>query len=181
MAARESMLLDQLAKVAQGDRAAFSDLYQQTSRAVYGQCMQLLRDNDEANDVLQETYIQVWHHAGEYHADRGSVLTWMMSICRYRGLDALRRRRRDVEFDSVAQNHACEKPGPMQNAGDMVDRQRLSDCLRDLDERYRNSIEMAYFRGFTHQELAVAMGQPLGTTKSWVRRGLNVLRQCLGS
>ena len=66
MAARESMLVDQLAKVAQGDRAAFSDLYQQTSRAVYGQCMQLLRDNDEANDVLQETYIQVWHHAGEY-------------------------------------------------------------------------------------------------------------------
>ena len=179
MAARESMLVDQLAKVAQGDRAAFSELYQQTSRAVYGQCMQLLRDNDEANDVLQETYIQVWHHASEYHAERGSVLTWMMSICRYRGLDALRRRRSDVEFDSVEQHHACEKPGPMESAGDMVDRQRLSDCLRDLDERYRNSIEMAYFRGFTHQELAVAMGQPLGTTKSWVRRGLSVLRQRL--
>ncbi len=105
----------------------------------------------------------------------------MMSIGRYRCLDALRRRRHHVDFDKVEATQTSDEPGPMQSAGAQADRQRLSDCLRDLDERYRSTIEMAYFRGLTHQELAVAMGQPLGTTKSLVRRGLNVLRRCLGS
>lgn len=105
----------------------------------------------------------------------------MMSIGRYRCLDALRRRRHEVDFDSVSSSQVSSAPGPMENAHNQADRQRLSDCLKDLDERYRSSIEMAYFRGFTHQELAVAMGQPLGTTKSRVRRGLDVLRRCLGT
>lgn len=181
MAEADNGLVYALAKIAQGDRQAFSGFYQQTHRAVYGMCLHLLRDKDEACDVLQETYIQVWHHAGEYHCDRGSVLNWMMSIGRYRCLDALRRRRHEVDFDSVSSTQTSPAPGPMENAHSQADRQRLSDCLKDLDERYRSSIEMAYFRGFTHQELAVAMGQPLGTTKSWVRRGLDVLRRCLAT
>ncbi len=181
MAEADDRLVRALAKTAQGDRQAFASLYQQSSQAIFGMCLHLLRDRDEASDVLQETYIQVWHHAGEYHADRGSVMTWMMSIGRYRCLDALRRRRCDAQVDTVIHEPPSEDSGPMENAHDQVDRQRLSDCLKGLDERYRSSIEMAYFRGFTHQELAVAMGQPLGTTKSWIRRGLDVLRRCLGS
>ena len=81
-------------------------------------------------------------------------------------------------MESIQESDA---PGPMQMADAQSERQRLSDCLKDLDERYRSTIEMAYYRGFTHQELAMAMGQPLGTTKSLVRRGLLVLRRCLGS
>ena len=168
MAEADDGLVHALARIAQGDRQAFAGFYQKTHRAVFGMCVHLLRDRDEACDVLQETYIQVWHHAGEYHCDRGSVQTWIMSIGRYRCLDALRRRR-----------HEGNTPGPMDNVGNQLDRQRLNHCLKDLDERYRSSIEMAYFRGFTHQELAVAMGEPLGTTKSWIRRGLDVLRRCL--
>jgi len=174
-------LVTLLARSAQGDRQSFASLYQQTSAALYGMCLHLLRNKDEAQDVLQETYIQVWHHAGEYHADRGTPITWLMSIGRYRCLDALRRRRHHVDFDQVASVKMSEDAGPMERADAQLDRQRLSDCLKDLDERYRSTIEMAYFRGFTHQELAVAMGQPLGTTKSLVRRGLSVLRRCLGS
>lgn len=181
MAEADDELVRALARIAQGDRQAFAGLYQQTHRAVFGMCVHLLRDKDEACDVLQETYIQVWNHAGEYHCDRGSVLTWMMSIGRYRCLDALRRRRHEVDFDSVCSNQTSPAPGPMESAHNQADWQRLSDCLKDLDERYRSSIEMAYFRGFTHQELAAAMGQPLGTTKSWVRRGLDVLRRCLAT
>ncbi|WP_290523860.1 sigma-70 family RNA polymerase sigma factor [Alcanivorax sp.] len=173
-------LVTLLAKSAQGDRQSFACLYQQTRAAVFGMCVHLLRNNEEAQDVLQETYIQVWHHAGEYHADRGTPMTWMMSIGRYRCLDALRRRRHHVDFDKVKESQLVDESGPMEAADAQLDRQRLSDCLKDLDERYRSTIEMAYFRGFTHQELAVAMGQPLGTTKSLVRRGLSVLRRCLG-
>ncbi len=174
-------LVTLLAKSAQGDRQSFACLYQQTSAAVYGMCVHLLRNTDEAQDVLQETYIQVWHHAGEYHADRGTPITWMMSIGRYRCLDALRKRRHHVDFEKVETTQQSDAPGPMEMADAYSERQRLSDCLKDLDERYRSTIEMAYYRGFTHQELALAMGQPLGTTKSAVRRGLSVLRRCLGS
>ena len=174
-------LVTLLAKSAQGDRQSFASLYQPTSAAIYGMCVHLLRNTDEAQDVLQETYIQVWHHAGEYHADRGTPITWMMSIGRYRCLDALRRRRHHVDFQPVESIQESDAPGPMQMADAQSERQRLSDCLKDLDERYRSTIEMAYYRGFTHQELAMAMGQPLGTTKSLVRRGLLVLRRCLGS
>ncbi|HBC18457.1 MULTISPECIES: sigma-70 family RNA polymerase sigma factor [Alcanivorax] len=179
MAEADDGLVHALARIAQGDRQAFAGFYQKTHRAVFGMCVHLLRDRDEACDVLQETYIQVWHHAGEYHCDRGSVQTWMMSIGRYRCLDALRRRRYEADYDSVSDRQESSAPGPMDNAGNQLDRQRLNHCLKDLDERYRSSIEMAYFRGFTHQELAVAMGEPLGTTKSWIRRGLDVLRRCL--
>ena len=179
MAKADDGLVRALARIAQGDRQAFAGFYQKTHRAVFGMCLHLLRDRDEACDVLQETYIQVWHHAGEYHCDRGSVQTWMMSIGRYRCLDALRRRRHEADYDSVSDRQESNTPGPMDNVGNQLDRQRLNHCLKDLDERYRSSIEMAYFRGFTHQELAVAMGEPLGTTKSWIRRGLDVLRRCL--
>lgn len=177
----EDGLVRALARTAQGDRKAFAGLYQQSHRAVFGMCLNLLRDRDEANDVLQETYIQVWHHAGEYHADRGSVMTWMMSIGRYRCLDVLRRRRYDMDVDAISDEHPGDAQGPMENVHQQANHQRLSTCLEGLDERYRSSIEMAYFRGFTHQQLAVAMGQPLGTTKSWIRRGLDVLRRCLGA
>ncbi|EKF74765.1 ECF subfamily RNA polymerase sigma-24 subunit [Alcanivorax hongdengensis A-11-3] len=142
-------------------------------------CVHLLGNRDEAQDALQEVYVQVWHHAGEYHADRGTPLTWMMSICRYRCLDVLRKRQREAGGDNMINSLQCERPGPMQNAMASIDRHRLNDCLRDLDEGYRTSIEMAYFRGLSHQQLAQAMGQPLGTAKSWLRRGLDTLRRCL--
>lgn len=168
-----------LAKSAQGDAQSFACLYQQTSAAMYGRCVHLLRSADEAQDVLQEIYMQVWHHAGEYHADRGTPITWMMSIGRYRCLDALRRRRHHVDFEKVAATQMSEEVGPMEDALARRARQRLIDCLKGLDERYRSTIEMAYYRGFTHQELALAMGQPLGTTKSLLRRGLSMLRRSL--
>ncbi|MDF1781498.1 MAG: sigma-70 family RNA polymerase sigma factor [Alcanivoracaceae bacterium] len=170
-----------LAKTAQGDRKAFADLYQSTSSVLYGMCLNLLRNREEAQDVLQEAYIQVWHHAGEYHVDRGTPMTWIMSIGRYRCLDALRRRRHDSTYDEVEHDYADDSMGPMTEAASMKDSQRLSACLQELNTEYRSSIEMAYFRGFSHQELATATGQPLGTTKSRVRRGLDLLRRCLGS
>lgn len=170
-----------LARTAQGDRKAFADFYRSTSSVLHGMCLSLLRNRDEAQDVLQEAYIQVWHHAGEYHADRGTPMTWVMSIARYRCLDAMRRRRHDSAYDEVEHDCADESMGPMTEAANMMDSQRLSACLQELNTEYRSSIQMAYFRGFSHQELATATGQPLGTTKSRVRRGLDLLRRCLGS
>ena len=169
-----------LARTSQGDRKAFAELYQRSSGAIFGMCLQLLGNRDEAQDVLQDVYVQVWNHAGEYHADRGAPLTWMMSICRYRCLDVLRKRRAEHRHQAIDDELECDAAGPMQQAISDTDNGRLSDCLRDLDERYRTSIEMAYFRGLSHQQLALAMDQPLGTAKSWVRRGLEVLRRCLG-
>lgn len=181
MSVSSDRLVILLAKAAQGDRKAFSDLYEATNSVLYGMCLSVMRNRDEAQDVLQEAYIQIWHHAGEYHEDRGTPMTWMMSIGRYRCLDAIRRRRNDSAYDEVEHDYADDEMCPMKEAAGMADAQRLSSCLQELNTQYRSSIEMAYFRGFSHQELATATGEPLGTTKSRVRRGLDLLRRCLGS
>ncbi|MDX1804802.1 MAG: sigma-70 family RNA polymerase sigma factor [Alcanivorax sp.] len=176
----QQALTECLAKTSLGDRQAFAELYQGSSGAIFGMCLHLLGNRDEAQDVLQDVFVQVWNHAGEYHADRGAPLTWMMSICRYRCLDVLRKRRSEHRRQTLSDEELTDSDGPMQQAMTETENGRLSDCLRDLDERYRTSIEMAYFRGLSHQQLALAMDQPLGTAKSWVRRGLDILRRCLG-
>ncbi len=172
------ILLPLLSAAAQGDRKAFAELYEKTSSILFAQCLKMLKRREWAEDVLQDAYVKIWHHADEYHAQKGSVLTWMISITRYRALDELKRKEHQLIVDT--DNLDDEGGSSSQTESEEVlDIGRLAYCLEQLKQDPKRAIEFAFFYGYTHQELAARMNKSLGTVKSWIRRGLAQLRECL--
>lgn len=168
-----------LARVARGDRQAFEKLYGDASPRLFAICLKMLGSADEAQDVLQDVFVKIWFHAREYHSGRGTPQTWMISIARYACLDTLRSRFRQRDFEEIGDQIAGDAVDPQQAALQLVDRRLLDQCLEELDDDHRASIQMAYFHGCSHHELATRLEAPLGTVKSWVRRGVAFLRRCL--
>jgi RNA polymerase sigma factor (sigma-70 family) len=171
-----------LSATAQGDRLAFAELYQQTAGKLYAISLQMLRRRDLAEEAVQEAYVRIWHNAGDYQQEKGSVLTWMISIVRYRALDILRaakvRREKGNAF-LVVEEEEDDETTPEQELYKMRHRVRIDKCMDRLDEPQRQAIELAYFRGLTHMEVCDEMETPLGTIKTWIRRGLERLKNCL--
>lgn len=176
-------LVGLLAGVAQGDQRAFARLYAATSPKLYGVALRILRDEAAAQDCLQEAYVRVWHHAARYSPERGKAMTWLVVIVRRLALDRIRSRRREepgaTESDlehlldaAAAEQEPAELPDPYRSAA-------LASCLEWLGERQRQAVRLAYMEGLSHPELAERLGVPLGTVKTWVRRGLIQLRECL--
>ena len=171
-----------LSATAQGDRQAFASLYQATSGRLLAVGMQMLQSRDLAEDALQEAFVKIWHNAGEYRDERGTVLTWMTSIIRYRALDMLRSKksRREDEFsDGESEAQEDERAGPDYTFYLDRDRAKIDDCMDHLDKPQADAIQLAYFRGFTHQEVCGHLDSPLGSVKSWIRRGLQLLKRCI--
>lgn len=169
-----------LSATAQGDRLAFEQLYQHTAGKLYAISLQMLRRRDWAEDAVQEAFVRIWHNAGEYQQEKGNVLTWMTSIVRYRALDMLRavksRRESDAEVEEVEDERTPEKELYAERDRVLIDR-----CMDLLDEQQRHVIQLAYFRGFTHAEVCDHTGSPLGSVKTWIRRGLERLKRCIES
>jgi RNA polymerase sigma-70 factor (ECF subfamily) len=168
-----------VARSAQGDRAAFRELYQATSAKLYGVALRILRREDWAEDVLQECYVNVWRHAPDYRPGLAAPMTWMTSIVRNRCLDWLRRPNPEPLDDEAVQNIESDNPGPLAVLEQGRDSAALARCLRGLEARQRQAIALAFFDGLSHAELARHLREPLGTVKTWVRRGLARLRSCL--
>jgi RNA polymerase sigma-70 factor (ECF subfamily) len=168
-------------RTALGDQRAFEDLYQQTSPRLMGVALALLRRRDLAEDVLQEAYVKVWHAAGSYRPELGTVGTWLATIVRRSAIDRLRRQKNEGQTLPEPDWDLLEDdgPGPLERMLEDDDARRLSRCLEHLDERQRESVRLAFFHGLTHSELAEKMSAPLGTVKAWVRRGLEKLKGCL--
>lgn len=170
-----------LAGVARGDAAAFEALYRATSSRLFGVCLRVLPDRAEAEDVLQEVYTTIWRKAGQFDQTRAGAMTWMAMIARNRAIDRLRAspsasRHADIE---VAEQVADAGPSPAQQAEAADEGTRLGACLEQLEPRRRGLIRTAFFEGATYEELAARIGSPLGSVKSWIRRGLLQLRTCL--
>ncbi|WP_339616127.1 sigma-70 family RNA polymerase sigma factor [uncultured Gilvimarinus sp.] len=167
-----------LSATATGDKRAFAELYQNTSGRLYAVCLQLLQRKDLAEEAMQEAYVRIWHNACDYHSDKGSVIVWMISIARYRALDILRsaahKRERGETDHEPSSDHT-----PEVSLFDERERARIDECMDTLDDVQRQTIQLAYFRGLTHSELCVHTGSPLGSIKSWIRRGLQTLKRCL--
>jgi RNA polymerase sigma-70 factor (ECF subfamily) len=180
-------LSELLAACGQGDRAAFARLYEATSPKLFGVAVRMLRREDLAAEVLQECYVSIWNNARTYTAALSAPMTWMTSIVRNRCLDSLRRPRIEVQ---LAWNEASgEDPlatipsdelGPLAALQQSSDAKALAACLAKLDGNMRQAIMLAFFEGLSHSELASHMQQPLGTVKTWIRRGLERLKSCLG-
>lgn len=179
MSEKFSDMVQLMAQTSRGDLASFERLYSATSPRLYGLCLRMLGNRHEAEDVLQEIYIKVWHHAGEYHPERGAPLTWIISIGRYACMDVLRQRRGHQDVDDLKNQLRSGAMEPQQAALASADEKILDRCLRELSDEHRASIQLAYFHGLTHGQMARTLGRPLGTVKSWVRRGLDFMRRCL--
>jgi len=180
--APDARLATLLAQCALGDQPAFAQLYRATAPKLFGVAVRILRRQDWAEDVLQECYVNIWHHATDYAVGRSAPLTWMTSIVRNRCLDWLRRPRPESageEYDIAIETWADDAPGPMERLLANAEAGALARCLRQLESRQRQSIALAFFHGLSHSELAAHMRQPLGTVKTWVRRGLERLKGCM--
>lgn len=167
-------LNDDLTLSAAGDRAAFARIYATTSHKLFGIVLRLVRDREAAEDVLQEVYLKIWDCAGGFDAGRASPITWMATIARNTAIDSLRRRdrrREDGEPTTEAADTAVTSDPDL--------RIGLVRCMNLLEDHQRQFIRSAFFDGYSYSELATNAAVPLGTMKSWIRRGLERLRYCL--
>ena len=174
-------LADLLSQVAQKDNDAFARLYHLTSPNLLGVLMRMVKRRDVAEDALQEAFVQVWNKASEYRADIAAPMAWMATIARYRALDILRRESRkeakhsDVDIEGL--EVFSENPDLATHFSDVDELQR---CLSTLNDDARQCIVRSYVEGYTHDELSEELKKPLGTVKTWVRRGLLKLKECIG-
>jgi RNA polymerase sigma-70 factor (ECF subfamily) len=177
---RETSLERLVASIAAGDRSAFEALYRATSARLFGICVRVLSDRTEAEDVLQDAFVTVWHRASQYDAERAGAAAWLSTIVRNNAIDRLRARpplaRAPIELVEAMADPA---EAPDRAAESSAERTRLERCLEQLDERRRRLIRTAFFDGATYDELAARTGAPLGSVKSWIRRGLMQLKACL--
>lgn len=174
-------LLKEIAQ--QRSPAALARLYDSTSPVLYGLLLRILRRPDWAREALQDCYIRVWQCSDSYVPEKGEPIAWLIGIARYRALDLLRTvKDGEARLEANAWDLRENVPpalDPQDKAVALEGLQRLSRCLRGLQEEQRKSVLLAYYEGYSHQELALAMNAPLGTVKAWVRRGLARLRECL--
>jgi RNA polymerase sigma-70 factor (ECF subfamily) len=179
--ARNQELTELLAACTLNDQKAFARLYQMTSANLYGVVLRILNREAWADDCLQEAFVKIWNNAESYRPYLAAPMTWMMTIARNQALDLLRRRRREVmESDSGGFKEEVDPdPLPLDRLSQNDEGIHLQDCLDRLNENQRQTIALAYFKGLTHEELANRIDAPLGTVKTWIRRGLEQLRRCL--
>ena len=172
-------LVPVLHAVANGDRAALSVLYNRTSAKLYGICARLLGNQSEAEDVLQEVYMTVWGRAGSFDEQKASPVTWLAVIARNKAIDRLRSRRAGTETLDQAENVADNSASALELIEREQETRRLKNCLEELEERQQQCIRAAFLDGASYPQLAERQNVPLGTMKSWVRRGLLRLKGCL--
>ena len=182
-----------LARAGLGDRAAFATLYERTSSHLFAVVLRINRDRAQAEDILQEVYVNVWRAASSFDAAQSQPLTWLTSIARNRAIDSLRRQQTqprmrvaaasadgsESEDDDVYDSVADDAPGPLELLSRAADARSLAACIDKLSATQRQSLALAFFQGLSHGEVAEQMRQPLGTIKSWLRRSLVALKSCL--
>jgi RNA polymerase sigma-70 factor, ECF subfamily len=169
---------DLLLSVANGDRAAFRALYAKTGPKLYAICLRMMRTKDKADDVYQEAFVKVWERSWQFDPAKGDGLAWLATVTRHCALDRMRGAPKNhVEIDNAVSNEIDAVSVSVQ--ADHMAARSLHRCLGQLREEHRNAVVLAYVHGLTHEEMAERFGRPLGTIKSWVKRGLEQLKGCL--
>jgi RNA polymerase sigma-70 factor (ECF subfamily) len=183
--APDADLIELLNRVAHRDHAALKILYDCSASKLFGLAVRVVGRREWAEDVLQEAFLTIWRAAGDYRASLSPPMAWMGLIVRSRGLDFLRRRAAErgnvtQELDeSITDTLALDAPGPMDTAQASEQAWALHQCLGRLENRQREVVSLAYIRDLSHSELAEQLKLPLGTVKTWIRRGLDQLRTCM--
>jgi RNA polymerase sigma-70 factor (ECF subfamily) len=157
-----------------GDQSAMAELYDRYSSIVYAVALRVLGDTGAAEDVLQDVFLQLWRNPGAFDSARGSLGAWLAVITRNRAIDALRRRRPETDIEDVIVSVAPDLAGEADRARAA---ERVRGVLGSMSGPQRAALEMAYFEGLSHSEIATKTGEPLGTIKTRIRAGLMALRK----
>lgn len=175
-------LVGLIERMARGDREAFGRFYDRSAPLVFTFAMRILKDRSDAEDLLQEVFLQVWREAGSYSPERGSPEAWIITVTRSRAIDKLRSiRRRDKSFVPMEDPAGREYDGKVDSGATASDARIMVDnTLAQLPQTQRKVLELAYFDGLTQSEIASKLGEPLGTVKTRMRAGLARLRELLG-
>ncbi len=175
-------LVRYLAGVGQGDRSAFELLYAATRAKLYGVVLRILKRHDLADEVIQETYLKIWGSAGSFDPAIASPITWMVTIARNRAIDLVRKRgEASIEEEPQAMDIAAEIPNPLAARELSEDLKRLMDCVGRLETDRKEMVLLAYYNGLSREQLASKFKKPVNTIKTWLRRSLIEIRECLGS
>ncbi len=181
----DTTLIALIDRIALSDEKALRELYDMTSSKLYGVAVRVVTNRDWAEDVLQEAFINIWRIAADYKSTLSPPMAWMALVVRSRGLDFLRRRaseradRTQVLDDVISDTVAGDSPNPMDSAQASQQAKALHNCLSQLENKQREVVSLAYMRDLSHGELAEQLKLPLGTVKTWIRRGLEQLRGCM--
>ena len=161
-----------------GDRSVVSDLYDAYAATLYGVVSTIVKDEDEANDILQEAFVNIWKYGQNFDAAKGSLFTWMLNIARNKAIDSLRKKKRSGEIQNAGDNvYILENGDSTENNTDTIG---LRSAIDKLDKEKKQLIDLAYFSGYTQQEMADELNLPLGTVKTRTRAALNDLRKLFG-
>jgi RNA polymerase sigma-70 factor (ECF subfamily) len=171
-----------MAAVAKGDQAAFDKLYAATRAKLYGVVLRILKRKDLADEVIQETYVKIWTSAGQFNPALASPITWMVAIARNRAIDLVRKKT-DTSIEDVpeAMEVAADTPDPLAARELSEELKRLLGCIGRLEGERRKLVLLAYYDGFSREQLAQQLGKPVNTIKTWLRRSLLEIRECLGA
>ena len=168
--------------MAQGNHAALSELYDQSSAILYSLALRIVQNAGDAEETVHDAYWRAWRYAGAYSAERGSVLSWLVLMTRSSGIDRLRATKRHQAAHSIDDSFQAESPtaSPETEVASNQKNQRIRAAMRQLSADQREAIDLAFFGGLTHSELATHLGVPLGTIKTRIRTGLQRMRDSLG-
>lgn len=170
---------DLILQVSLGDRAAFSALYDATSAKLFGVCLRVLNNRTEAEDTLQDVFVRIWQKANLYSVNGYSPMTWLITLARNAAIDRLRARRTGAVDIETVHDLSDAAPGPEALAIASSERGRLQDCLDDLEADRSDAVRRAYLDGDSYKDLAARYDVPLNTMRTWLRRSLLSLRDCL--
>ncbi len=177
-----SDLAELLKRAGRGDKNAFAELYDATSARVFGLAVRVVRDPAQAEEVAQESFLEIWRGSARFDADRGSAIAWMLTIVHRKAVDRVRSAeaasRRDTTY--TRQNQSVDHDATADAAHASLEARRVRSALTSLTEVQREALELAYFGGYTHTEVASMLELPIGTAKTRIRDGLIRLRDVMG-
>lgn len=168
-----------IACVALRDRKAFRQLYDLTSAKLFGVCLRILKNRNDAEDTLQEVYVKIWNKGDRFAQGRASGIAWLAAIARNQAIDHYRSRKPVSDDITEREDIPADLPTPEASAVTNDDNKRLNDCLNELDENHAVAIKRTYLGGWSYQDAADELGIPLNTAKTWIRRSLLMLRDCM--
>ena len=168
-----------IAKVALGDRKAFAQLYDATSSKLLGVTLRVLKDRSAAEDALQDVYLKVWKHADRYAQNGYSPMTWLITIARNTSIDRLRATKPTDDLADYDDLLAASGPTPEGTAIASSEARRITGCMQELGSDRRSAVQGAYLHGQTYADLARQYNVPLNTMRTWLRRSLIALRECM--
>jgi RNA polymerase sigma-70 factor, ECF subfamily len=179
-AGRAADLGDLLARVARGDQVAFEAVYDGVVPAVFGMVRRVVRDPAQSEEVTQDVLLEVWRSASRFEAAKGSAMTWVMTLAHRRAVDRVRSAQASAQRESAAATVEADPQDVAEAALDRVEHERVRRCLGSLTELQREAVTLAYYGGYTYQQVAGLLGVALGTVKTRMRDGLIRLRDCMG-